>query len=100
MVNAFMEAGVDRLLKAINKAHIAKSGDGSMDLELSDQLLHWAVTLAQGGELPPGCGLAVQICKHLIEFFYKSGPSNLLSIKQDDVDLPFGPWASRSSFHI
>ena len=40
MVNAFMEAGVDRLLKAINKAHIAKSRDGSMDLKLLDQLLH------------------------------------------------------------
>src|SRR5258707_12735100 len=39
-VNAFTEAGVDRLLKAINKAYITKSGDGSMDLELSNQLLH------------------------------------------------------------
>ena len=40
MVNAFTEAGVDHLLKAINKAYVAKSRDGSMDLELSDQLLH------------------------------------------------------------
>ena len=40
MVNAFMEAGVDRLLKVINKAYITKSGDGAVDLELSDQLLH------------------------------------------------------------
>ena len=40
MVNAFMEVGVDRLLKAINKAYVTKSGDGSMDLKLSDQLLH------------------------------------------------------------
>src|SRR5258707_8987872 len=29
MVNAFTEAGVDRLLKAINKAHIAKSGSSA-----------------------------------------------------------------------
>src|SRR5260221_493161 len=40
MVNAFTEAGVDHLLKAINKAHVAKSRDGSVDLELLDQLLH------------------------------------------------------------
>ena len=40
MVNAFMEAGMDHLLKAIDKAHIAKPGDRSMDLKLSDQLLH------------------------------------------------------------
>ena len=40
MVNAFMEAGVDRLLEAIDKAHVAESRDGSVDLKLSDQLLH------------------------------------------------------------
>src|SRR5258708_34544572 len=68
-VNAFMEAGVDHLLKAINKAHIAKPRDGSVDLELSDQLLHRAVTLAQGGELPPGCGLAGPACKPPLQFF-------------------------------
>ena len=40
MVDAFTEAGVDRLLEAIDKAHVAESRDGSMDLKLSDQLLH------------------------------------------------------------
>ena len=40
MVNAFTEAGVDCLLEVINKAHVAESRDGSVDLELSDQLLH------------------------------------------------------------
>ncbi len=40
MVDALSEPGVDRLLEAINKAYIAKSGDGSMDLELSNQFLY------------------------------------------------------------
>ena len=40
MVDALSEPGVDCLLKAINEAYIAKSGDGSMDLELSDQFLY------------------------------------------------------------
>ena len=39
-VNAFAEVGVDHLLKVINKAHVTKPGGGSMDLKLSDQLLH------------------------------------------------------------
>src|SRR5258708_37546766 len=34
------DAGLDRLLKPINKAYIAKSGDGSMDFKLSDQFLY------------------------------------------------------------
>ena len=40
MVDALSELGVDHLLKVINKAYIAKSGDGSMDLELLDQFLY------------------------------------------------------------
>ncbi len=48
------ELQVYHLLKVIDKANIAKSGDGSMNLELPDEFLHGAVTLAQGGELPPG----------------------------------------------
>ena len=40
MVDALSELGVDCLLKAINEAYVTKSGDGSMDLELSDQFLY------------------------------------------------------------
>ena len=40
MIDALLEPGVDCLLEAINEAYIAKSGDGSMDLELSDQFLY------------------------------------------------------------
>ncbi len=40
MVDALSEPGVDCLLKAINEAYIAKSRDGSMDFELSDQFLY------------------------------------------------------------
>ena len=39
-VDVFLEAGVDHLLKMINKANVAKSGDGSVDLKLSDQPLY------------------------------------------------------------
>src|SRR5258708_5243404 len=100
MVNASMEAGGDRLLKAINKAHITKYRGGSNDSKFPDQLLPLADNLAQGGKLPPGCGLAVRVCKHLIELFYKPSPHNLLCIKEDGVDLLCGPGACRSSFHI
>ena len=44
-VDAFMEPQVYHLLKAIDKANVAKSGGGSMNLELSDEFLHRAVTL-------------------------------------------------------
>ena len=40
LVDALSEAGMDRLLKMINKAYVAKSRDGSMDFELSDQFLY------------------------------------------------------------
>ncbi len=39
-VDALSEAGMDHLLETINKAYIAKSRDGSMDFELSDQFLY------------------------------------------------------------
>src|SRR6266436_3982092 len=39
-VDALSEAGMDCLLETINKAYIAKSGDGSMDFKLSDQFLY------------------------------------------------------------
>src|SRR5260221_6036624 len=39
-VDALSEAGVDHLLKLINKAYVAKSRDGSMDFKLSDQFLY------------------------------------------------------------
>src|SRR5258708_7689181 len=41
------------------KANIAKSIDGSMDLKLLDEFLYRAITLVQGGKLPPG-GLGPQ----------------------------------------
>ena len=34
------EPGVDCLLEMVNKAYIAKSGDGSVDFELSDQFFY------------------------------------------------------------
>jgi hypothetical protein len=40
LVDALSEAGVDHLLKPINKAYVTKSRDGSMGFELSDQFLH------------------------------------------------------------
>ncbi len=40
MVDALSEPGVDCLLKVINEAYVAKSGDGSMDLKLLDQFLY------------------------------------------------------------
>ncbi len=46
VVDAFMELWVYCLLKVINKANVAKSGGGSMNLKLSDEFLHRAVTLA------------------------------------------------------
>src|SRR5258708_38106382 len=39
-VDALSEAGMDHLLETINKAYVTKSGDGSMDFELSDQFLY------------------------------------------------------------
>src|SRR5258707_11769534 len=39
-VDDLSEAGVDCLLEPINKAYIAKSGDGSVDLKLLDQFLY------------------------------------------------------------
>src|SRR5258707_11380014 len=39
-VDALLEVGMDHLLKTINKAYVAKSGDGSVDFELSDQFLY------------------------------------------------------------
>ncbi|SRR5258708_5896164 len=39
-VDALSEVGMDRLLETINKAYVAKSGDGSMDFKLSDQFLY------------------------------------------------------------
>ena len=40
LVDALLEAGMDRLLEMINKAYIAKSRDGSMDFGLLDQFLY------------------------------------------------------------
>src|SRR5258705_5672594 len=40
LVDALLEAGMDHLFEMINKAYIAKSGDGSVDFELSDQFLY------------------------------------------------------------
>src|SRR5258708_3487435 len=40
LVDALLEAGMDRLLETINKAYVAKSRDGSMDFELLDQFLY------------------------------------------------------------
>src|SRR5258707_9415670 len=53
-VDAFMEPWVYHLLKAIDEANITKYGDGSVNLKLSDEFLYRAVTLVQGGKLPPG----------------------------------------------
>src|SRR5258708_28027223 len=39
-VDALSEVGMDCLFETINKAYIAKSGDGSVDFELSDQFLY------------------------------------------------------------
>src|SRR5258708_18591885 len=39
-VDALSEVGMDCLFEMINKAYVAKSGDGSMDFELSDQFLY------------------------------------------------------------
>src|SRR5258707_7993550 len=40
LVDALLEAGMDCLFKTINKAYVTKSGDGSVDFELSDQFLY------------------------------------------------------------
>ena len=45
-VDAFTELWVYCLLKAINKANVAKSRGGSMNLELLDESLHRDVALA------------------------------------------------------
>src|SRR5258708_351367 len=102
MVDALSELGVDRLLKVINEAYITKSGDGSMDLELSNQFLYWAVTLMQGGELPSGSGLAVWIHKHLVKLQYKPCPCYLFCLAwvEDGVDPLGGPGACSSSLHV
>ncbi len=44
-VDAFAELWVYHLLKVINEANTTKSRGGSMNLELSDEFLHRAVTL-------------------------------------------------------
>src|SRR5258708_33148484 len=51
-VDALSEAGMDPLFKTINNAYIAKSRDGSMDFELSDQFLSRAVPMTSDGQLP------------------------------------------------
>src|SRR5258708_38049464 len=40
LVDALLEAGMDRLLEMINKAYVTKSRDGPMDFKLSDQFLY------------------------------------------------------------
>jgi len=40
LVDALSEVGMDHLLEMINKAYVAKSGDGSMDFKLLDQFLY------------------------------------------------------------
>ncbi len=39
-VDALSEVGMDCLFEMINKAYVAKSGDGSVDFKLSDQFLY------------------------------------------------------------
>ena len=46
VVDAFTEPQVYCLLKVIDEANITKSRGGSMNLELLDEFLHRAVTLA------------------------------------------------------
>src|SRR6266481_3198739 len=74
VVDAFMEPQVYCLLKVIDKANITKSGDGPMNLELSDEFLHRAVTLVQGGKLPPGGCLAVWVCEHPVKLYHELCP--------------------------
>ena len=89
-----MEPQVYHLLKVINKANITKSRYGSMNLELSDEFLYRAITLMQGGELPPSGHLAVWIHElHPCSF------SRVCCI-QDPVDLLGHPGACRASFHV
>ncbi len=93
-VDALMEPQVYHLLKVINKANITKSRYGSMNLELSDEFLYRAITLMQGGELPPSGCLAVQVhelCPHSF--------SGVCCI-QDPVGLLGCPGACRASFHV
>ena len=80
LVDAFSKAGVDRLLKMINEANVAKSGDRPVDFELSDEFFNRAVTLTQGGKLPVGSGLVVGVCEHLIEFRREPRPCNFLRV--------------------
>src|SRR5258707_12438360 len=56
----------------------------------------------QGGELPSGSGLVVQICKHLIELQYKPCPCYLFCLTrvEDGVDPLGGPGACSSSLHV
>ena len=79
-VNALSKAGVDRLLKMINEANVAKSGDRSVDFELSDEFFNRAVTLMQGGKLSAGSGLTVGVREHLIEFRREPCPCNFLRV--------------------
>src|SRR5258708_27367175 len=101
-VDSFMELQVYCLLKVINKANIAKSRDGSMNLELSDEFLYGAVTLAQGGELPPSSCLVVWVCEHLIKLYCELCPHSFgrVCCIQDPVDLLGHPGACRASFHV
>src|SRR5258708_18621889 len=56
----------------------------------------------QGGELPSGSGLAVWICKHLVELCYKPCPCYLFCLAwvEDGVDPLGGPGACGSSLHV
>ncbi len=83
-----MELWVYCLLKVINKANVTKSGDGSMNLKLSDEFLYGAVTLVQGGELPLSSHLAVWVCEHLFKFCCGLCPCwfNWVGCIQDQID--------------
>ena len=102
VVNAFTEPQVYCLLKVIDEANITKSGDGPMNLELSDEFLYGAVTLVQGGKLPPSSHLAVRICEHLIELYHELHPHSFSRVCciQDPVELLGCPGACGASFHV
>src|SRR5258708_8459368 len=101
LIDALSEPGVDHLLEVINEAYIAKSRDGPVNLELSDEFLYGAVTLAQGGELPPSGCLAVQVCEHLIKLYCELHPHSFTRVHyaHDLVDSLGCPAATRASFH-
>src|SRR5258705_12745218 len=56
----------------------------------------------QGGELPPGGGLAVWVCKHLVKFQYEPCPCHLFRIGwvEDGIDFLHSPGACGSSLHV